>query len=203
MICLSKPDALTALIVFSSSPFTTRMSVVLSQNFVNDALRLSIVLKKSRWSASMFSIIEIFGNRCRNVFENSHASHTITSLEPALPLPPIAFSFPPITVERSMFCARYICVSIEDVVVLPCVPDTHTALLYQLVTSPSSSQRSTVFTPLAFAAISSGLSLIIAAVYTIRSAPSIFSALCPIYTGIPILRTALSVSVSLLSEPVR
>ena len=68
---------------------------------------------------------------------------------------------------------------------------------------PSSSLRSSTGTPLALAAISSGLSAIMAAVWTIRSAPAIFSARCPSITGIPSFRTASRVSVSLLSDPVR
>ena len=151
----------------------------------------------------MFSTIEIFGNSFRNVSTNSHASQTIYSLLPALPLPPIALSLPPMTAERSMPAASRICVSMEVVVVLPWVPLTQNALLYQLVTNPSSSLRSTVRTPLCFAAISSGLSAIIAAVCTMRSAPSIFAGECPRCTGIPIFRTASRVAVSLLSEPVR
>ena len=47
-------------------------------------------------------------------------------------------------------------VSIAVVVVLPWVPQTPTQLLNQLVTSPSSSARLMVGTPLALAAISSG-----------------------------------------------
>ncbi len=67
----------------------------------------------------MLRITEIFGKRCRTVSLNPHASHTIYSLFPALPLPPIARSFPPITADGSAFAARRIHVSIEDVVVFP------------------------------------------------------------------------------------
>ena len=102
-----------------------------------------------------------------------------------------------------MPAASRICVSMEVVVVFPWVPLTQNALLYQLVISPRSSLRSTVRTPLFLAAISSGLSAIIAAVCTMRSAPLMFSGECPRCTGIPILRTASRVAVSLLSEPVR
>ena len=68
-------------------------------------------------------------------------------------------------------------VIIEVTVVLPWVPLTHTALEYIFVIIPSSSLRSRTGTPLAFAAISSGLSCIMAAVRIIRSAPLILSAL--------------------------
>ena len=112
-------------------------------------------------------------------------------------------SLPPMNADRSTPAVNRIWVTIEVVVVLPWVPATQMALSYQLVTIPSSSLRSSTGTPLALAAISSGLSAMIAAVCTIRSAPSIFSARCPRYTGMPMSRTACRVSVSLLSEPVR
>ena len=105
--------------------------------------------------------------------------------------------------ERSTPAVYRICVSIEVVVVFPCVPETQMARSYQLVTMPSSSLRSRTGTPLSFAAISSGLSAIMAAVCTIKSAPTMFSAFCPSVTGMPMSRTAWRVSVSLLSEPVR
>ena len=77
------------------------------------------------------------------------------------------------------------------VVVLPWVPVTQTASSYQLDTSPISSARSSTGTPDALAAISSGLSAMMAEVWTMRSAPSMFSARCPRgLTSMPIARTA-------------
>ncbi len=62
-----------------------------------------------------------------------------------------------------MLSSKKICVSMELVVVFPCVPETHTALLYQLVINPSNSLRCNTGTLLSMAATSSGLSAIIAA----------------------------------------
>ena len=89
-------------------------------------------------------------------------------LEPLLPEPPMLGSFPPMTQERSMPSSRNICVSIEEVVVFPWVPQTQTASSYQLVIRPSMSALSQTVALPAFSAsleaISSGLSAMIAAV---------------------------------------
>ena len=125
------------------------------------------------------------------------------SLLPSLPLPPMAGSLPPTTAEGSMPHSISIWVSSAVVVVLPWVPQTQMQLSNQLVTSPSRSARSMVGTPLARAAISSGLSSMMAAVWTIRSAPSMFSARWPMVTGMPSFsRSKSMVSPGLLSEPV-
>ena len=97
---------------------------------------------------------------------------------------------------------RSVCVNRAVVVVLPCVPETATERGYRFVTSPSMTDRSMAGMPFSRAATSSGLSLGTAALYTTSSAPSTFSGLCSVNTGIPYPRTRSSVSDSLRSEPV-
>ena len=89
----------------------------------------------------------------------------------------------------------------EVVVVLPWVPQTQMQSSNHRLMSPSSTIRSMVGTPLCRAATSSGLSSIMAAVWTIRSAPAMFSAFCPMVTGMPSARSASMVSPGVLSEP--
>ena len=75
----------------------------------------------------------------------------------------------------------------EVVVVLPWVPAMATQL-FSRISSASISARRTTGMRLSRAAISSGLSRLIADDTTTTSAPSIFSALCPTETFAPFLR---------------
>ena len=104
------------------------------------------------------------GESSRNVFENSHASQTNKSELPVIPFVPVIGSFPPITAEGSAPAFIRTWVSIDVVVVLPWVPAIPIQLPNFLETAPRSFDRSNVGIPLFFAAINSGLSLIIAAV---------------------------------------
>ena len=149
----------------------------------------------------MFRITATEGLRSRNVLANSHASHASISSFPVRPFAPMSGRRPPITADVSISAPSSICVIMEVVVVLPCVPHTPITLPNLRVTAPNSLLRSNVGTPMAFAATSSGLSGRSAAVYTTISASPMFSAFWPRTTGIPSLRIRFSVSVSLLSEP--
>ena len=73
--------------------------------------------KYSRWSASIFKIMEIASTY-------SQASQIIISDLPARPLLPINGSFPPMIAEGSFPAWINNCVSIPVVVVFPCVPET-------------------------------------------------------------------------------
>ena len=68
----------------------------------------SISLKKSRWSASMFRIILIFGKKLRKLFVYSQASVTNVSDSPTRILPPIAGRIPPTLIVGSQSPARRI-----------------------------------------------------------------------------------------------
>ena len=106
-------------------------------------------------------------------------------LLPTRPFPPIAGSFPPMIADGSAPPSMHTWVIIAVVVVLPCVPETAMEFLYRQVTIPSITERSTTGMPRSSAATSSGLSCLTAAVYTKSCASPMFSALCPIETGIP------------------
>ncbi len=111
----------------------------------------------------MFSITATSVCIFKKVSTNSHASQTMVSLLPSLPLPPSSGSFPPITALISISAASITAVIIEETVVLPCVPETFIALLNLWVMSPSISLLSIVGIPCSLAATISGLSCIIAA----------------------------------------
>ena len=85
-------------------------------------------LKKSRWSASTSRITATVGKKFKNELQYSQLSRMIVS-----PLPtrwPACSSGrkPPIITVGSFPASRKMCVSMEVVVVLPCVPETQTAL---------------------------------------------------------------------------
>ena len=80
--------------------------------------------KYSRWSASIFKIMEIAGLNFKKVSTYSQASQIIISDLPARPLLPINGSFPPMIAEGSFPAWINNCVSIPVVVVFPCVPET-------------------------------------------------------------------------------
>lgn len=82
------------------------------------------------------------------------------------------------TVGSRCACMK-MCVSIDVVVVLPCVPATQIAFLYDRIRWPHACARSKIGMPAARAAAISGLSLWAAAVRMTQSAPSIFSSRWP------------------------
>ena len=86
-------------------------------------------------------------------------------------------------------------------VVLPCVPATATVLPNCRVICPSSAARSISGMPASRAAVSSGQSAGMAAVYTTSCAPAMFSARWPMTTGMPSARIRARLSDSLLSDP--
>ncbi len=127
---------------------------------------------------------------------------TIVSPLPTRWPAPSSGSVPPIITVGSRPACRKICVIMDVVVVLPCVPETQTAFLYSRMMTPHACARSKTGMPAARAAAISGLSLWTAAVRMMQSAPAMFSARWPMATGMP-LRTSSSVETDeFMSEPV-
>ena len=126
----------------------------------------------------------------------------MVSLWPMRLLAPSMGSLPPMMALGSMPPSKRISVSMAVVVVFPWVPDTATGRLNFRVSIPSMTERSKVGIPFCRAATSSGLSGLQAAVYTTHSASPMFSAWCPMCTGMPYPRTRSKVSDSWMSDPV-
>ena len=108
---------------------------------------------------------------------------------------------PPLITVGSSPPASSSAATIEVVVVLPCVPAIATQL-FSRISSASISARRTTASRRARAAISSGLSRLMAEETTTTSAPSRFSALWPIATLTPFSRSRLTLALSATSEPV-
>ena len=107
---------------------------------------------------------------------------------------------PPLITVGSRPPASSSAATIEVVVVLPWVPAIATQL-FSRISSASISARRTTGMRLARAAISSGLSRLIAEETTTTSAPSIFSALWPMAILMPLSRSRLTLALSATSEP--
>ena len=107
---------------------------------------------------------------------------------------------PPLITVGSRRPASSSAATSEVVVVLPWVPAIATQLLRR-INSASISARRTTGRRWARAAISSGLSRLIADDTTSTSAPSMFSARWPIATAIPLSRSRLTLALSATSEP--
>ena len=84
----------------------------------------SISLKKSRWSASMFRMMLIFGKKLKKLLVYSQASVRKVSDCPTRMFPPIAGRMPPTLMVGSQSPFRRMWDSMEVVVVLPWVPAT-------------------------------------------------------------------------------
>ena len=93
------------------------------------------------------------------------------------------------------------CVHIEVVVVLPWVPEMHTAFSYRRMIDPHAWARSKTGIPSRWAAAISGFSSWTAAVRMTRSFPSTLSGRCPIVTGMPRPRRCCTAALSCMSEP--
>ena len=108
---------------------------------------------------------------------------------------------PPLITVGSKCPASSSVATSDVVVVLPCVPAIATQLLSR-ISSASISARRTTGRRCARAAASSGLSRLIAEETTSTSAESMFSALWPIATAMPLSRSRLTLALSATSEPV-
>ena len=158
-------------------------------------------MKKSKWSSSIFKITAISGFIWRKVLLNSHDSQTKFWLWPNLPYAFITGSLPPITALGSSPASSKTWVSIEEVVVLPWVPQTPIQLVKIRLIAPKSSALSKQGR-FALAYSSSSLPFKIALVYITSSTSSVILSLTwPRYTFAPSFSIRLKVSVSLLSEP--
>ncbi len=91
---------------------------------------------------------------------------------------------------------------IEVVVVLPWVPEMAILFSYWSIIAPNSTERSIAGIFFFFASKSSGLSCEMAAVYTTKSCPEIFEALCPGKIVAPMAASLFVISDSVQSEPV-
>ena len=80
-------------------PFSGRSSA----NLRNEWRISSISLKKSRWSASIFNMISIFGKKDRKLFVYSQASVTKSSGPPTRIFPPMESSIPPTEIVGFFF----------------------------------------------------------------------------------------------------
>ena len=129
---------------------------------------LSRFLKKSKWSSSMFKITAMSGFICKKVLLNSQLSQTKFCEWPYLPYALISGSFPPITADGSSPASMRICVVIDVVVVLPCVPQMPMQFEKTRLNAPSASALSKQG-KFAFAYSSSSLPAKIAFVYITSS----------------------------------
>ena len=107
---------------------------------------------------------------------------------------------PPLITVGSIPPASSSAATIDVVVVLPWVPAIATQL-FSRISSASISARRTTGMRCARAAISSGLSRLIAVDTTTTSAPATFSALCPTLTVMPFSRRRATLALSEASEP--
>ena len=107
---------------------------------------------------------------------------------------------PPLITVGSRSPASSSAATIEVVVVLPWVPAIATQL-FSRISSASISARRTTGMRWARAAISSGLSRLIAVDTTSTSAPATFSALWPTVIVMPLSRRRLTLALSETSEP--
>jgi len=132
----------------------------------------------------------------------SQLSFTKFSECPMRRFPPIEGSIPPTNMVGSQLPASRIWEIMDVVVVFPCVPATLMALLYSFIISPRKSARTIIGMPACCAAINSGLSLWMAAVYTTKSISGvIFSDFWPYNILAPESESLFVSSLALASEP--
>src|SRR5262249_36125825 len=107
---------------------------------------------------------------------------------------------PPLMTVGSNRPASSSAATIDVVVVLPWVPAMGTQLLRRISSASISARRTTGMRP-ARAAVSSGLSRLMADETTTTAAPSTLSAACPTVTAMPFSRRRLTLALSATSEP--
>ena len=155
----------------------------------------------SRWSASTFVTTATDVGYCRKLPSDSSASTTNVDPAPRWALDPDDCNGAPTTYEGSAPAAVSIMAVIAEVVVLPWVPLTETAVRPSM-SAASAALRCQTRRPLSRAAASSGFdSLTALETTTVRAVP-ICSARCPTYVWMPHAASRRRAGESAWSEPV-